>query len=292
MNRCVTLAVCLVGLAGCEAEEKGETQAEPQDVTLQFRAAIGGEDVACGAAYAIGAAETSVMIGDARLYVSAIQLHDAEAGWVDLALEQDGMWQHEGVALLDFEDGTASCADSGNAELRSVVTGSVPAGNWDGLRFDLGVPEALNHADSATSPSPLNVPGMFWVWQSGYKFARVDFVVAGETPSRWNVHLGSTGCASAAPTVAPDAPCTSPNRATITLEDFDASADVIALDLGALVAGADLTANTPDTPPGCMSSPTEPGDCGPSFEAVGLDFTTGACVADCASQTAFVVAAN
>ena len=128
---------------------------------------------------------------------------------------------------------------------------------------------------------------MFWTWQGGFKFLRVDLMVPSNPPSRWNMHIGSTGCDSASPIDAPTAECTKPNRTTIVIEGVDPTTDAIQVALDALVSDVDVAANTVDTPPGCMSSPTEPDDCGPVFGAIGLDFATGACDGDCADQALF-----
>jgi uncharacterized repeat protein (TIGR04052 family) len=252
---------------------------EPVAVQIAFDAVVGDAPAACGAGYIVGVGGEEAELADARLFVSSVELR-VDGGWVPLTLDESA-WQHEGVVLLDFEDGTAACADSGTPELNAQITGQVASGVIDGVRFDIGVPFALNHQDSAMAPAPLNSPGMFWTWQGGYKFVRVDWAVDGA--DRWNIHVGSTGCVSAAPTVAPAEACTQPNLSRVTL-DVDPTVGPLTLDLGALVEGADLVANTLDTPPGCMSSPTEPDDCGPVFDALGLDFATGACTADCADQ--------
>lgn len=270
-------------------EHDTETMVEQDEITLTFAATVGAAAAACGVDYQVGAGATTAQLADARVYVSGVELQDDSGAWVALALDQDSVWQHDDVALLDFEDGTGGCADSGTSDLNDTVTGSLPAGTYTAVRFQVGVPFELNHLDSATAPSPLNSPGMFWAWQSGYKFVRVDWALAGETPRRWNVHLGSTGCTSEASTTSPDAPCTRPNLATIELTGFDPAAGALTLDLGALLTGVDLSADTPESPPGCMSSPSEPDDCTPTFSSLGLDFATGACAADCDGQTAFEV---
>lgn len=185
-----------------------------------------------------------------------MHLRGADGAWVPVALDQDGKWQVHGVALLDFEDGTASCKDTGNAALNDSVHGSVQAGEWDGVRFDLGVPFALNHNDSATAPAPLDVTPMFWVWQTGYKFLRIDVLNGTPAPdNRWNIHVGSTGCASDAKTTPPTEPCAKPNRATVELTGFDPTKEPVVADIAALLDGVDVTAETPETSPGCMSTP-------------------------------------
>jgi len=250
-----------------------------QHVMIAFDAVVGGEPAACGTAYTVGG--VTFELADARLFVSSVEVR-VDGAWEALSLTESD-WQHEGVALLDFEDGSAACADSGTADLNSMVMGDVVKGSIDGLRFEVGVPFDLNHIDSATAPAPLNAPGMFWTWQGGYKFLRVDYLVEGA--ERWNVHVGSTGCVSDAPVAPPEAECGAPNRAVVEL-DIDPSAGVT-IDLGALIDGADVATNVVDTPPGCMSSPMEAEDCAPVFANLGLDFSTGTCASDCSDQGVF-----
>jgi uncharacterized repeat protein (TIGR04052 family) len=250
-----------------------------QQVMISFDAVVGGEAAACSTSYTVGG--HTFELADARMYLSNVEVR-VDGTWEPLALTESD-WQHEGIALLDFEDGSGGCADSGTSDLNDMVMGDAPAGTIDGLRFDVGVPFELNHLDSATAPAPLNAPGMFWSWQGGYKFVRVDYLVEGA--ERWNVHIGSTGCVSDAPVSAPEAECNAPNRSVVEL-DVDLS-EAITIDLGALIDGADVASNLVDTPPGCMSSPMEPDDCAPVFGNLGLDFSTGFCADDCAGQAVF-----
>jgi uncharacterized repeat protein (TIGR04052 family) len=282
-------ALALLTLGGCPEGDSDTDHDHDTDVhtghpvDLQFSAMIDGAEVSCAGTHALGTSAIPASLADARLFVSNVQVRGTDGVWADVTLEQDGTWQSGAVALLDFEDGTAGCADSGTSATNARVVGTTSVETWDAVRFELGVPDELNHVDSATAPAPLNAPGMFWVWQSGYKFLRVDFLVPGGTPARWNIHLGSTDCTSDAPTQAPDEPCGRPNRPSVEIPH--SPSQPVVLDLGALVAGADLAADTPDTPPGCMSSPTEPNDCTPTFTSLGLDFATGQCTGACAAQT-------
>ena len=276
-------AALLASLAfACGGEEP-----ETLDVSLAFEALVGDQAARCGVTFTgLGVTGAEAQLADARLFVSEVELQDAAGAWVPLELEQDGQWQVGDVALLDFEDKTGACADSGTPEVNAAVRGKLPAGEYRGVRFTLGVPFAQNHNDSAAAPAPLNTPGMFWVWQSGYKFLRVDWTVSGGAVPRWNVHLGSTQCQSEARTD-PPAVCDRSNRARGLIEGFDPATDRVAIDLAALVAGADLAANQPETAPGCMSGPNEPEDCGPVFGALGMSFESGGCVGECAAQRVF-----
>lgn len=151
-----------------------QAQTDTQEVAINFEAWVGDREFSCGESYEnIGTAESTITPTDFRFYVSNVALIDEDGNAVPLELEQDGKWQHEKVALLDFEDGTNAC-DNGTAETRTMVVGTVPEGNYESLQFTMGVPEKLNHEDAAIAPSPLNLTSMWWNWQGGYKFLRVD----------------------------------------------------------------------------------------------------------------------
>lgn len=277
--------------AGSDApEDAAPDAAAPLAVTLRFAGTVSGVPAACGTSYSdLGSTGATAQLADARVFLSGVELGTADGLWIAVTLE-DSTWQNDGVALLDFEDGSAACADSGTAELNDAVTGTVAAGVYTALRFDVGIPFAQNHLDSATAPSPLNQPGMFWTWQGGYKFLRVDWAVDGGAVPRWNTHIGSTGCVSDAPTVAPAEECGRPNMATVELDGFDPASSTIVVDFGALVVGVDLKSSVADSPPGCMSSPAEAADCDGVASALGMSFDSGACADGCSGQTVFSVA--
>ena len=259
----------------------------PRTLSATFNATVGGAAVSCSTMYSgLGVTSTTAQIADARMFLSGVEVRNGAGEWVEMALEES-VWQRDGVALLDFEDGSGACADSGTPSTNDTLTGEVPAGTYDGIRFQVGIPFALNHNDNATAPAPFNVPGMFWNWRGGYKFLRVDWMVPGGAVPRWNVHIGSTGCVADAPTTAPVAECGRGNAATIELTGMDPDAEMVDIDLSALVASADLLADTSSTPPGCQSNPMEPNECSAVWTALGLSFDTGVCVGNCAGQTVF-----
>ena len=101
--------------------------------------------------------------------------------------------------------------------------------------FDLGVPFALNHQDVTVAASPLNLPPMWWNWQGGYKFVRVDMKTDAEaTAGAWFIHLGSTGCAAENQATPPTTACARPNLAEIRLDGFDPATSVVVADLATL----------------------------------------------------------
>ena len=319
-----------------------QAQSDTKEVAIDFAAYVGESEFACGESYeGVGVEESTITPTDFRFYVSDVALIDEDGNAVPLELEQDGKWQYQNTVLLDFEDGTSAC-DNGTAETNTTVIGTVPEGDYQGLQFTLGVPEKLNHDDAAIAPSPLNLTSMWWNWQGGYKFLRVDLetespianvadtsdrdVLVNEQSTRTShaggqtthqtsrqasifkngqgkhtqtsstqtshgdgehsthqsadnhnehqvssnaylIHLGSTGCADSAQSNLFG--CKNPNRARVTLEDFNPDEDVVIADLGELLAQSDLTTNDANTANGCMSSP-EDADCMPIMKNLDL----------------------
>lgn len=268
-------------LAGCGPSE--------QDVTLRFAAQVGDEPMRCGQTYTnVGTTNVDAKVMDFRFYVSEIHLLTEDGEEVPLQLTQDGMWQYENVALLDFENGTGDC-ESGTPEMNDRIVGKAPAGVYNGVAFTLGVPHELNHLDATLAPSPLNITAMFWTWRAGYVFNRVDLAFEHEgKQGAWLMHIGSTGCESPASTMPPTTECARANRSEVRLTGFDPTTDVLVADVLGVLGTIDLTTSEP-APPGCMSGPNDP-DCPKMFPAFGLALETGDCVNGCAEQSYFRVA--
>ncbi|HSP81034.1 MAG TPA: MbnP family copper-binding protein [Myxococcaceae bacterium] len=244
-------------------------QDEPLNLTIPFKARVGLEPFACGQTYTgLGTTLTTYQPKDLRLYVHAVRLVDKDGKEVPVALEEDGAWQGDGVALLDFEDKTGLCAN-GTEETRDIIVGKVPRGSYTALRFTVGVPFEKNHLAKETAKAPLGVSTLYWSWQGGYKFIRLDGATEG-LPNGHAFHLGSTLCETSAPNVV--SACANSNRFDVEISGFDPEQpSAVVLDVAALLAGSNLDANQPDTPAGCMAAPTD-GDCGPIFQRLGLPF--------------------
>lgn len=255
--------------------------AAPTQLTLQFEARVGAQPFSCGDTYTgLGTASTGLKLADFRFYLHDIRLHESGGGDVPVELDQDGLWQYQNLALLDFEDKTGSCSN-GTSETNKAVHVTVPAGTYDGISFKLGVPFELNHGDAASAPSPLNLSGLFWGWNGGYKFLRIDGVPASAGGTPFNVHLGSTGCVGGNSVTS----CSRPNVPEITLSGFDPTSGKIVVDYAALVAGSDLSKNGGGAP-GCLSDKADP-ECAAVFERLGIDIADGSLHPD--MQTLFKV---
>ena len=271
----------------------------PEPVTLRFTAHVGDQPFDCGETYELGSMSTPTRVSDFRFYVSDLHLVDQAGNPVPLELEQDGQWQFETVALLDFEDRSGACVN-GTLDTRDVVVGTAPAGDYVGLQFRLGIPFELNHGDAVLAPSPLNLTSLWWNWRGGYKFVRIDLAPSqpqagldsstlmassqllshssghshghdhGGSPNQgFAIHLGSTECQAAEGEQQPTQPCQHPNLVEVEFPSFDPVTDVVVADLAALVAETDVTTNQPDTPSGCMSG-RDDSDCDPILSHFGI----------------------
>jgi len=247
-----------------------------QKINIQFKAQVGEQPFRCGERYPLGVTQAPVNVNDFRFYVHDIALIDSKGKAIPVTLEQDGVWQYQNVALLDFEDKTGSC-DNGTTETRHHITGTVPAGDdYKGLQFTLGVPFALNHQDATIAPSPFNLTALFWNWRGGYKFARIDLDnPPGAATEGFAIHLGSIGCKADSKMQAPSTVCKHPNTVAVSFAEFDSQHDRVIADLAALLAEANVEINAADTKSGCMSFPKD-ADCPPVMNGFGLDYGTHA----------------
>lgn len=213
-------------------------QAATQAVELRFVAEVNGQPFECGQSYKnIGTTRSTITPSDFRMYVSQVQLTTADGKTVPVQLTQDKTWQLEGIALLDFENGQGPCRN-GTLPMNTVIRGSVPAGQYKGVIFTVGVPFDLNHGDPTVAPAPLSSTAMFWNWQGGYKFIKFDTASSGRPQ---------------------------------IVANFDVNKNQVVVDIGKVLTGANVDVNAPKTSPGCMSFPNDP-DCPAIMNAMGLAY--------------------
>src|SRR5262245_35234156 len=196
-----TRAILLPVVAAITAVLGSCTNREADHVTIRF---------------GIGGADAQVAERNLKLYVYDVELIDEHNLPHPLELTARAPWQSDRVALVDL---------AGTGERNANVTGTVAAGaeRYTGIRFTVGVPFELNHANPLTARAPLDRADMFWTWQSGHKFLRVDLA----TDAReWSFHLGSTGCSSASALRPPQRTCTQPNLLRVELTGDPRSATV------------------------------------------------------------------
>ncbi len=298
----VSMGLVLTGCGGSGSSPATGTPAQAQPVRIEFAAYAGNTPIGCNQPLNVGTQSSPAQLQDLRFYISELRLIRADDVEVPVTLDQTA-WQYQsngqGVALVDLENNTGACATGSNsADLNAVVTGTVPAGTYTGVAYTVGVPESLNHSDTATAPAPLNNSAMAWSWQSGRKFLKIEFkpdqpvqrpataTAAATTGNSYYVHLGSTGC-TGNPATGATASCSNPNRMAFHSHSFDAASQKIAVDVQGLLANNDLQTDLGGTW-GCMSGKTDP-ECAGIFMALKIDPATGLPLDSGHGQTLFRV---
>lgn len=258
--------------------------AQEKEVAIDFALSAGAQKISCNSApLPLGKTQVPSRLKDARFYLQDLGLLRADGAVVPVQLAQNE-WQYLNVALVDLEDGQGLCA--GNAATHSRVTGRVPAGNYVGAQFTVGVPVtasgrdgqpvSLNHSNTEQIAAPLDVQAMAWNWQAGRKFMKVEVAPEGGISRKndnvkvWTVHLGSTGCVGNAAN-GETITCSNPNRFPVHFARFDLDQERVLLDVAELFKNADLRRDEGGAS-GCMSSPQDP-ECPAIFDQLGLRLT-------------------
>lgn len=243
--------------------------AQTQPVTINFAAVVGDKAFDCKETYdGIGTTNSKMSVTDFKIYVQDVRLVDKKGNETPVNLTNDGKFQTEKVAMLDFENGEGNCTN-GTKELNTAIRGTVAKGKYSGVKFVIGVPTEVNHLDGTLQASPLNITRMMWSWQIGYKFARIDTKTTGR-PNGYVLHLGSTNCETDTngKTI-----CKYNNRPEFLFPKFNLKKDVIKVDLKTLFADVNVDVNKEKTSAGCMSFPGDD-DCVGIFKSLGLKFAS------------------
>jgi len=209
-----------------------------------------------------------------QFFVSNIALKNKQGSWHSWLMQKNPHQSHN-VALIGEQ-----CSDIKNHfnEWTINLSEQLNLNDYTAIKFTLGVPFELNHLNPLTQPSPLNDSSMFWVWQTGHKFLRLELTNADEN---WLFHLGSTGCNAPSAVRAPKNECKYPNRVNVELDlpkewqntkskenetrqQQSINSLDINIDLAKLLNGLALNANT-----FCQSSPDNE-SCKPLLSALGV----------------------
>jgi uncharacterized repeat protein (TIGR04052 family) len=265
----IALTPIVLFLTGCGDGEATGSSPKITAYEIAFEARIGEKPFDCSETYeGLGTSETEVSPLDFRLFVHDVALVRESGEEIALELDEDHVFQRDGVALLDFEDATGTC-NTGSSPVNTTLRGKAPAyDDYRGVAFTVGVPERLNHLDAATAPSPFNAPGMWWSWQGGFKYMKVD-VATEANPEGFFFHLGATACGG---TPERGFSCGYENLARVKVEALGLGA--VVLDAAALYENVDLEQvadNVTDFIAGCMGFAGDP-ECRLMFEALGLGF--------------------
>ena len=287
-------AVAAASLVACGGGDDGS-----QAIEIQFSAMAGNTPIGCGSTVTgLGSTAATGDVKDFRFYISQVKMIRDDGLEVPLTLLANDNWNYtagsDSVTLIDLENATGSCPTAtGTAATNAVVKGTVPTGNYTGVKMTMGVPFALNHTDWAnptTTKAPLDIQAMAWNWQGGRKFAKIEVTNPAWASPTFNFHLGSTGCMGNPATGTQVRSCTAPNRMAFTLAGFNPATQKVAVDITPLLDGTNITINQAGAT-GCMSGGTDP-ECLNVFKALAIDWKadgtgTGLPINGGAAQTLF-----
>lgn len=208
----------LTALFACQPQLISESDVglnETIKIPVSFN--VGDNALSCDQSITVGT--ESWRVNHLAFFVSSLAVKTAETEtWQPIAFVSND-WQTETTSLQWFN---SECVNNTLSSANQWVTIDNAHGLWNKateVKFDLAVPFAENHKNPLTQPSPLNISEMFWSWQLGHKFLRLDLQAEStKESSSWSYHLGSVGCQSASSMRAPLKPCTMPNRFEIVLQ--------------------------------------------------------------------------
>lgn len=169
----LSLAILAFFAYGCEDSSNTVTpQPTPTDETVSFKIRIEGTfgttPFALNQSYTTVSGDT-VRFSMARFYLSELSVIDTLGRAIPVRVTDTtstATIDNQTVTLLDY-----ATAQNGAFEL----TLRAKPGVYRGVKFNVGVPFDLNHRDASILPKPLNVDqGMFWSWNSGYIFHRLE----------------------------------------------------------------------------------------------------------------------
>ena len=134
------------------------------------------EPVLDGAAYTMSTSFTTPIgenfrVTDLKFYLSGIAMV-TESSKEFKAMAYPGDLEQSGVYLANF---TTPNFNNGNGQNSHKLRFKAQVGDYSDIRFRFEVPSEYNLANMTTNPYPLNASnGMYWSWNSGYKFLVVN----------------------------------------------------------------------------------------------------------------------
>ena len=199
-----------------------------------------------------------------QFFISNVSVKKKDGSWYSWTMTETP-YQTSNVGLLGEVCGENNKTEngSGNANWQLNFSSDEDLSQVSEIRFTLGIPFEFNHLNPLTQASPLNDSSMFWVWQSGHKFLRLEME---NKTDDWIFHLGSTGCKAPSAMRAPKVPCINSNRVTFELS-INQGAEVknsITFDLAKLFNGLKLRGDN-----SCQSDTDNP-TCQQLFNNLGL----------------------
>jgi hypothetical protein len=169
--------------SSCKEESSPLTSSLPSDtrtatVTIDIVPKFGAADFQLNRKYLVSSSD-SVQFTTAMGFISEICMVDT-AGQLVAA-------KADTVYFMNWSDSLTAAAG------RLRLTVQVTPGNYAGIKFNLGVPQELNHQNPANLPTALRnaVNEMWWSWNPGFIFNRMEGTMdSAGRPISFVYHIG------------------------------------------------------------------------------------------------------
>lgn len=192
INFSTLLLTSLVLINGCKKDE-GTTAPTPVDnskpIELRFYPKWGTAPLSLNTRY-VNAAGDTVQFSTIKFYISETALVDTTGREILLADGDTHAKAAHGSGLAIWLVDMSATTVAANGYYKFLVKGN--PGKYRGLKFSVGVPFSENHKDASTQSEPLGPnSGMYWSWNPGYIFHKIEGRVDSAGQSKvLNYHLG------------------------------------------------------------------------------------------------------
>ncbi len=176
-----------------------------------------------------------------QFFLSDIEIEVEGQGWQHLQLTKNAFQNSNTVLLGTNCREKKQHSQKNDAEYWSIIfENNVDISKVRSVKFTVGVPFDVNHLNPVSQQSPLNLPSMFWVWQTGHKFIRAEFA---SVDDQWIFHLGSSGCKAASVMRPPKQKCLYPNTFEFELpvDELDSKALILNFNLAHLLHNVEMS---------------------------------------------------
>lgn len=232
--KAIITALIIIVLAGCDSPPPSNQQMKVQLMWQDNK-------LKCDTTFIVGVENKTWFIEQFQFFISDIQFGSENSGWHDVTLIENPYQTGNTVLLGRNCRETSQEINTDNSKNWTVeFEPNESITQPSAIRFTLGLPFEVNHLNPISQKSPLNLPSMFWVWQTGHKFMRLELA---SNNQQWLFHLGSTGCSSASVLRSPTQACRYPNTINVELPILKQQNTnlLLGLDLSALLSGISLT---------------------------------------------------
>lgn len=169
-------AVCFLFSACKKDNPISSTENQRGRVKLKFDHIVGGRVLQLGSATYTNAAAENYTIETLRYYISNIKLT-----------------RQDGTVYTVPKDSSYFLIDA-SVENSLFPKFQVPVGTYTKLDFILGVDSLKNTEDIASRLGDLSVDkGMYWSWNSGYIFLKMEGKSAASSSGNYHFHIGGFG---------------------------------------------------------------------------------------------------